>query len=96
MKKRPLAARLVGLLDAAGRPGLYAVLTMRSEFSAYARATTSPRPVNRTQYLLPRMEHDDLMRAIRELAVLYDGRGDARARRAPRSWTAAVDGIGCR
>ncbi|HRG71550.1 MAG TPA: hypothetical protein PLH95_07915, partial [Thauera aminoaromatica] len=68
-----LAACLVGLLDAPPA-GLYAVLTMRSEFlGACSRYEGFAEAVNRTQYLLPRMEHDDLMRAIREPAVLYDG-----------------------
>ena len=68
-----LAACLVGLLDAPP-PGLYAVLTMRSEFlGACSRYEGFAAAVNRAQYLLPRMEHDDLMRAIREPAVLYDG-----------------------
>ena len=68
-----LAACLVGLLDAPPA-GLYAVLTMRSEFlGACSRYEGFAEAVNRAQYLLPRMEHDDLMRAIREPAVLYDG-----------------------
>lgn len=68
-----LAAGLVGLLDAPPA-GLYAVLTMRSEFlGACSRYEGFAEAVNRAQYLLPRMEHDDLMRAIREPAVLYDG-----------------------
>ena len=59
----------------AQRPeGLYAVLTMRSEFlGACARFKGFAETVNATQYLLPRMDHDDLLRAIREPAVLYDG-----------------------
>ena len=32
-----------------------------------------PETINRTQYLLPRMNTDDLLRAIREPAALYDG-----------------------
>lgn len=64
---------LVGLL-ASPPPGLHAVLTMRSEFlGACSRFAGFAEAVNITQYLLPRMDHDDLMRAIREPATLYDG-----------------------
>lgn len=64
---------LVGLL-AAPPPGLHAVLTMRSEFlGVCSRFAGFAEAVNVAQYLLPRMDHDDLMRAIREPATLYDG-----------------------
>lgn len=64
---------LVGLL-AAPPPGLHAVLTMRSEFlGACSRFAGFAEAVNASQYLLPRMEHDDLLRAIREPAAMYDG-----------------------
>ena len=54
--------------------GLYAILTMRSEFlGACARFDGFAEIVNATQYLLPRMRHDDLLRAIREPATLFDG-----------------------
>ena len=54
--------------------GLYAILTMRSEFlGVCARFTGLAEAVNRTQYLLPQMERPALMRAIREPAPLYDG-----------------------
>jgi hypothetical protein len=54
--------------------GLYAVLTMRSEFlGACARFRGFAEMANATQYLLPRMNHDDLLRAIRETASLYNG-----------------------
>ncbi len=64
---------LIGLqqLDA---PKLFIVLTMRSEFlGACAQFEGFAEAVNRAQYLLPRMEHADLLRAIREPATLYDG-----------------------
>ena len=55
-------------------PGLYAILTMRSEFLGHcARYEGFAETVNRTQYLLPRMEHPALLRAIREPARLYGG-----------------------
>lgn len=55
-------------------PGLYLVITMRSEFlGACAQHTGLAETVNRTQYLLPPMSHADLVRAIREPALLYDG-----------------------
>lgn len=64
---------LVGLFESPP-PGLYAVLTMRSEFlGACARFQGFAEAVNQTQYLLPRMNHEDLLRAIREPAQLFDG-----------------------
>jgi hypothetical protein len=55
-------------------PGLYAILTMRSEFlGVCARFKGLAEAVNQTQYLLPQMERPALLRAIREPAVLYDG-----------------------
>lgn len=64
---------LVGLFESPP-PGLYAVLTMRSEFlGACARFDGFAEAVNQTQYLLPRMSHEDLLRAIREPAQLFDG-----------------------
>jgi hypothetical protein len=64
---------LIGIRER--RPtGLYAVLTMRSEFfGACAQFHKFAEVVNETQYLVPRMEHEDLMRAIREPALLYGG-----------------------
>jgi hypothetical protein len=53
---------------------LFVVLTMRSEFlGACAQFEGFATAVNETQYLLPRMQHTDLLRAIREPATLYDG-----------------------
>lgn len=53
---------------------IYVVLTMRSEFlGACARFNGFAEMVNATQYLLPRMSHNDLVRAIREPAALYGG-----------------------
>jgi conflict system STAND superfamily ATPase len=55
-------------------PGLYAILTMRSEFLGHcARLKGLAEAVNQTQYLLPQMERPALIRAIREPATLYDG-----------------------
>lgn len=70
---RLLADLLVGL--AQNPPaGFYTVLTMRSEFlGACARYRGLAETVNANQYLLPRMEHADLLRAIREPAKLYSG-----------------------
>lgn len=54
--------------------GLYAALTMRSEFiGACGRYAGFAELVNAAQYLLPRMDRDDLQRAIREPATLYGG-----------------------
>lgn len=64
---------LVGLVEQPP-PGLYIALTMRSEFlGACARFPGLAEAVNRGQYLLPRMTHADLIRAIREPAALYGG-----------------------
>jgi hypothetical protein len=64
---------LIGLQNLSGpRPSI--LLTLRSEFlGACAQFEGFAQTVNITQYLLPRMEHADLMRAIREPAALYDG-----------------------
>lgn len=54
--------------------GLNVILTMRSEFlGACARFDDFALTVNATQYLLPRMQHEDLLRAIREPARLFGG-----------------------
>ena len=61
-------------LNAAPPEGLYIGVTMRSEYlGACARFGGFAELVNATQYLLPRMGHDDMLRAIREPALLYDG-----------------------
>jgi len=68
-----LTAALIGFF-ADPPEGLYVILTMRSEFlGACARYKGFAEMVNGAQYLLPRMGHDDLLRAIREPATLYDG-----------------------
>ena len=55
-------------------PGLYAILTMRSEFLGHcARFEGLAEAVNRTQYLLPRMDRPALLRAICDPATLYGG-----------------------
>jgi WD40 repeat protein/ABC-type dipeptide/oligopeptide/nickel transport system ATPase subunit len=55
-------------------PGLYAILTMRSEFLGHcARYKGLAEAVNRTQYLLPQMERAALIRAICEPALLKEG-----------------------
>jgi hypothetical protein len=54
--------------------GLSVIITMRSEFlGACARFDDFALTVNATQYLVPRMQHEDLLRAIREPAQLYGG-----------------------
>jgi energy-coupling factor transporter ATP-binding protein EcfA2 len=70
---RLLVELLCGIQERRGA-GLYAVLTMRSEFlGACAQFPGFAEVVNATQDLLPRMEHSDLVRAIREPATLYGG-----------------------
>ncbi|HEY1303296.1 MAG TPA: hypothetical protein VGF24_07085 [Vicinamibacterales bacterium] len=65
---------LIGIQQLQQHSGLCAVLTMRSEFlGACAKFARFAEVVNAMQYLLPRMEHADLVRAIREPATLYDG-----------------------
>ena len=63
---------LIGVASA--REGLYAILTLRSDyFGACARFFGLAELVNQTQHLLPRMEHPDLLRAVRDPADLYGG-----------------------
>ncbi len=64
---------LMGVLEQCP-PGLYVVVTMRSEFlGACAQFRGFAEAVNQVQYLLPHMAHADLVRAIREPASLYGG-----------------------
>jgi len=64
---------LIGLLENRV-PGLYIILTMRSEFlGSCAQFQGFAEAVNQTQYLLPRMAHSDLVRAIREPALIFNG-----------------------
>ena len=64
---------LVGL-EGTPSPGIYLILTMRSEFMGHcARYEGLAEAVNRGQYLLPRMDRPALLRAIREPAKLYGG-----------------------
>ena len=54
--------------------GLYLAMTMRSEYlGACARYEGFAELVNATQYLLPRMGREDILRAIREPATMYGG-----------------------
>jgi formylglycine-generating enzyme required for sulfatase activity len=53
---------------------VHIVVTMRSEFlGECARFNGLAEAINRTQYLVPRMERDALLRAIRRPAQLYNG-----------------------
>jgi formylglycine-generating enzyme required for sulfatase activity len=53
---------------------VHVVITMRSEFlGECARFNGLAEAINRTQYLVPRMERDALLRAIRRPAQLYNG-----------------------
>lgn len=68
-----LTEALIGLFNDPP-DGLYAILTMRSEFlGACARFKDFAEMVNDAQYLLPAMGHEDLLRAICEPATLYGG-----------------------
>jgi formylglycine-generating enzyme required for sulfatase activity len=53
---------------------VHIVVTMRSEFlGECARFNGLAEAINRTQYLVPRMDRDGLIRAIRRPALLYGG-----------------------
>ncbi|HYD11607.1 MAG TPA: ATP-binding protein [Allosphingosinicella sp.] len=53
------------------------ILTMRSEFLGNcSRYPGLAEAINRTQYLLPNMSRDDLIRAIREPAEVFEGHVD--------------------
>jgi hypothetical protein len=54
---------------------MYLIVTMRSDFiGECARYEGLPETINNTQYLLPRMMTDDLLRAVCEPATLYGGK----------------------
>lgn len=65
--------------DAAAEPGgqaglLHIIITMRSEFlGECARFDGLAEVINRTQYLVPRLSHPELLRAITRPAELYGG-----------------------
>lgn len=70
---RLLATVLIALYENPPE-GFYVAMTMRSEYlGACARFEGFAELVNATQYLLPRMAREDMLRAIREPALLYDG-----------------------
>jgi formylglycine-generating enzyme required for sulfatase activity len=55
-------------------PPVHVIVTMRSEFlGECTRFSGLAETINRTQYLVPRMESDALLRAIRRPAQLYGG-----------------------
>ncbi len=57
--------------------GLHVIITMRSEFLGHcARYDGLAETINQTQYLLPHMDFQALVRAICEPAKLYDGQVD--------------------
>jgi WD40 repeat protein len=59
---------------APGAIDLHVIVTMRSEFlGECARFAGFAEAINRTQYLVPRMEGDALMRAVRRPAQMYGG-----------------------
>ena len=69
---------LGGLLADDGEGGVHAVVTMRSEFlGECARYDGLAEAINRTQYLLPRMDRTGLLRAIRRPAEVYGGAVEA-------------------
>jgi formylglycine-generating enzyme required for sulfatase activity len=56
---------------------LHVIVTMRSEFlGECARFAGFAETINRTQYLVPRMDDDGLMRAVRRPAQMYGGEFD--------------------
>ena len=66
--------------DAEAAPGgvdLHVIVTMRSEFlGECARFAGFAETINRTQYLVPRMDDDGLMRAVRRPAQMYGAEFD--------------------
>ena len=53
---------------------MHVVVTMRSEFlGECTRFDGLAETINRTQYLVPRMDYDALIRAVRRPAQMYDG-----------------------
>jgi hypothetical protein len=58
---------------------LHVIITMRSEFlGECARFAGFAETINRTQYLVPRMDDDGLMRAVRRPAQMYGAEFDER------------------
>jgi hypothetical protein len=56
---------------------LHVIVTMRSEFlGECSRFAGFAETINRTQYLVPRMDDDGLMRAVRRPALMYGGEFD--------------------
>jgi WD40 repeat protein len=53
---------------------LHIIVTMRSEF--LGECSRFAETINRTQYLVPRMDDDGLMRAVRRPALMYAGEFD--------------------
>jgi formylglycine-generating enzyme required for sulfatase activity len=63
--------------EAADAVDLHVIVTMRSEFlGECARFAGFAETINRTQYLVPRMDDDGLMRAVRWPAQMYGGEFD--------------------
>jgi hypothetical protein len=68
-----VAAELVGA-PSQDAPEVHVVVTMRSEFlGECARFDGLAETINRTQYLVPRMDDESLLRAVRRPAQMYDG-----------------------
>jgi hypothetical protein len=64
--------------EAAPGVDLHVIVTMRSEFlGECARFAGFAETINRTQYLVPRMDDDGLMRAVRRPAQMFGGVFDA-------------------
>jgi TPR repeat protein len=63
--------------SAPGGTDVHVVVTMRSEFlGECARFDGLAETINHTQYLVPRMDDDAMMRAVRRPAMLYGGSVD--------------------
>ena len=74
-----LIARVERADQSEGAPGvdLHVIVTMRSEFlGECARFAGFAEAINRTQYLVPRMDDDGLMRAVQGPARAYGGTFD--------------------
>lgn len=69
-----LISGAVNAADAPDVAGIHVVVTMRSEFlGECARFDRLADTINQAQYLVPRMDRDALMRAVRRPAQLYNG-----------------------
>jgi hypothetical protein len=69
-----LLSEFLGGFNESPPDGLFVLVTMRSEFLGFcSRFPGLAEVINRAQYLLPRMDTENLLRAVRDPAPLYGG-----------------------